>query len=101
MKFDILCMDPPYSFKDKLSMSDVKRGAEANYKTLSNDDLLNLPIKEIANPDGALLALWVPSSLLPFGLKLMETFNFEMKQTYIWNKIKKEPFSDLKKNILN
>lgn len=74
-------------------MSNVKRGAEANYNTMTNQDLLSLPIKEIADPDGAILALWVPSSLLPLGLELMRKYGFEFKQTYIWVKVKKEPLS--------
>lgn len=96
-KVQILCLDPPYGFYDKINMSDVPRGAEANYNVMSNQDILNLPVKEIVDPEGCLLALWVPSSLLSFGLQLMETWGFQQKQTYIWVKTKKEPFIDFKK----
>ena len=71
-------------------MSDVKRGAEANYQTLSFEDIKNLPIQEVADPNGCLLALWVPSALLPDGLNIMKTYGFQFKQTYCWVKIKKE-----------
>lgn len=92
-------MDPPYSFMDRLRMSNIKRGASANYQTLSNKDLLSLPIKDVVDPNGSILSLWVPSSLLPLGLDLMKAYGFEFKQTYIWVKTKKEIFSKSLKPI--
>jgi N6-adenosine-specific RNA methylase IME4 len=89
-KFSIVVSDAPWSFEDKLSMSDVKRGAAANYPTLSIADIKALPVKEIADPNGCLLALWVPSSLLQDGLDTMTAYGFAQKQTYIWVKVKKD-----------
>lgn len=89
MKFRVICADPPYSFKDKLSMSDVSRGAESNYSILSISDLKKLPIKDISEND-AILALWCPSSLLKEGLDIMNIWGFEFKQTHIWVKTKQE-----------
>lgn len=96
-KYQIVVCDPPFSFLDKLKHSSVKRGAEANYDILDNNEILNLPIKEIADPSGAILALWVPSSLLEFGIELMNKWSFKLKQTFIWVKIKKK--ENLSKNI--
>ena len=90
-------MDPPYGFQDTLSMSDVKRGAQANYSTMTNKELLSLPIKELADPDWSVLALWCPSSLLDFGLELMKEYSFDFKQIWIWCKIKNDPFKKMKK----
>jgi N6-adenosine-specific RNA methylase IME4 len=91
MKFNIVCADPPWgSFKDKLKMSDVKRGAEANYSTMTTEDICNLPVKQIADPNGCVLALWVPSSLLLDGIKVMDAWSFVVKQTYVWCKTKKQ-----------
>lgn len=95
-KFQILCLDPAWSFSDKLSQSNVKRGALANYSTMPIDDIKALPISQIADPEGAILCLWVPSSLLKEGIEVMECFKFNLKQTYIWNKIKQEPLAKLK-----
>ncbi len=95
MKFSVVVCDPPWSFSDKLNMSDVKRGASANYNTMALDDLKALPVQDIANPTGCLLALWVPSSLLADGLELMNSWGFQQKQTYIWTKSKQSPFKEL------
>lgn len=103
MKFNMIVMDPPWSFQDKLTMSDVARGASSNYNTLNNDDIKNLNIKEISDPNGTILALWVPSSLLEVGVKCMNSYGFKLKQTYVWVKIKNEPlkklFSIIRKSI--
>ena len=100
-KFSLLVMDPPYGFQDKLEMDNIARGAEANYNTLNNNDILSLPIKDISDPNGSVLALWVPSSLLDFGIKLMEGYGYDLKQTWIWVKLKNDPFKSLKKDIKN
>lgn len=90
-KYTCIVVDPPYDFSDRLSMSDVKRGAKANYDTMSMQEIRDLPIKEICDPDGAVLCLWVPSSLLQDGLDIMKFWGFKQKQTYIWVKVKKSP----------
>ena len=90
-KFNIVVADPPWgAFSDKLTMSNIKRGAKSNYDVMSTDDIANLDVQSICAKD-ALLALWVPSSLLSDGLKVMERWGFALKQTWIWVKTKKEP----------
>jgi N6-adenosine-specific RNA methylase IME4 len=96
MKFSVICADPCWSFSDKLKMSDVPRGASANYSTLSFTDIKNLKVKELVDPDGSLLALWVPSSLLKEGLEVMQAWGFSHKQTFIWVKTKLDIFKKIK-----
>lgn len=98
MKFEVVVADPPYSFSDRLTMSSVKRGSSANYDTLSNNDIKNLNVEKIV-ADDAVLALWVPSSLIQSGLDIMKAWGFEQKQTFVWVKHKKEPLKELLKII--
>lgn len=99
MKAQIIVADPPYAFSDKLSMSDIKRSPESQYKSvLDNHAILNLKVSEIS-ADDAVLALWVPSTLIEFGLECMKAYGFEFKQTWIWVKSKKEPLKELKKQV--
>jgi N6-adenosine-specific RNA methylase IME4 len=101
MSYNILVLDPAWPFNDKLTMSKTKRGAEAQYDgVMSIEDIKNLPIKFISAED-ALLALWVPSSLLQEGLDVMNAWGFEQKQTHIWVKTKKEPLKSLAKELFN
>lgn len=95
MKFDVIVSDPCWSFSDKLTMSSVKRGASANYKVLKDDDIANLSVQDIAS-DNAVLCLWVPSSKIELGLETMRKHGFAQKQTWIWVKVKKDPFKELK-----
>jgi N6-adenosine-specific RNA methylase IME4 len=90
-KFNIIVADPPWSFNDNLTMSDVKRGAKSQYKSiLSKDEILSLPITNIS-ADNAILFLWVPSALLEDGLTTMKTWGFDLKQTFVWVKTKPQP----------
>jgi len=99
MKYRVICSDPPYSFSDRLTMSDTKRGAASVYATLSIEDLKSLPVKDIAEDDAVLL-LWCPSSLLQEGLDIMKFWGFRQTQTYIWIKTKKFHLKDLLKSII-
>lgn len=94
-QFRVIVSDPAWPFSDGLKMSDVKRGAESNYHTMSIQDIKNLKVNELADPNGCVLALWVPSSLLQEGLDTMKAWGFDQKQTYIWVKTKKNPLKNL------
>jgi mRNA (2'-O-methyladenosine-N6-)-methyltransferase len=94
-RFRVIVADPPWPFKDSLKMSDVARGAQANYSTMTMQEIRELPVNAYCHPDGAVLCLWVPGSLLQDGLDTMKAWGFKHKQTYIWVKTKKEPLKDL------
>ena len=100
MKFSVIVADCPYGFSDKLTMSSVKRGADSNYNgVLSIADIKALDVPSIT-ADDALLALWVPSSLLQDGLDIMKAYGFRMTQNHPWIKTKKDPLGDLRKTVL-
>jgi N6-adenosine-specific RNA methylase IME4 len=84
-KFQVIVADPPWQFQDRLTMSDVKRGAAANYPTLTTGIMSGFPISQLAAED-ALLALWVPSALLEDGMRLMAAWGFKHKAIYTWVK---------------
>lgn len=95
-KFSVIVVDPPWGgFSDKLTMSSTKRGAAANYPTMTTEQLCSLPVKNIADPNGCVLALWVIGSMLEDGLRVMKSWGFSQKQNWIWVKLKKDPFQHL------
>jgi len=101
MKFNLICSDNPWNFSDQLNKGGkVKRGASSNYSTLTTQDLINLPVKDIA-ADNSILALWTPSSLLQDGLNVMSAWGYTQKQTYIWVKNKKFSLELLKSKIFS
>ena len=91
MKFNVICADPAWSFDDGLKKmkSATKRSAQSQYSTMSPQEIIDLDVKSIADPDHCVLALWVPSTLLPLGFEVMESWGFKFKQTFIWVKVKK------------
>jgi len=99
MKFRVIIADCPWGFGDELSMSKIKRGASANYKTLPIEDLKNLPVKEICEDD-SILVLWVPSTLLSEGLDVMKAWGFRQTQTHIWVKTKNNPLQFLQQELV-
>lgn len=103
-KFDVIVADCPWPFKDSLKMSDVKRGAKANYSTMTMPQIQAMAVQSVCNPAGAVLCLWVPGSLLQEGLDTMKAWGFKHKQTYVWVKTKKKLFTDfikwMKKSVL-
>jgi N6-adenosine-specific RNA methylase IME4 len=88
MKYNLIIIDASWSFSDKLKQSNVKRGAADHYDLMSNKDIINLDVKSIA-ADDAVLALWVPCSLLQEGLDAMKSYGFKQKQMVVWVKTKK------------
>jgi len=89
MKYQIIVADCPWAPKDTLAMSVIKRGAAANYPVLSIEQICDLPVKKVADPEGCVLALWVLGSMLEDGMKVMKAWGFEQKQVYVWVKTKK------------
>mgnify|MGYP006921281366 CR=1 FL=1 len=87
-KFNVVVADPPWNFSDKLTMSTVARGAEANYSVMNLQDIKALPVYNWTS-ENALLALWVPSSMIQDGLDVMKAWGFNQKQIYTWVKTTK------------
>lgn len=99
MKYDIIVADPPWgSFSDKLTMSKTKRGAKANYTTMTGQAIKDIPIANIAN-NNCLLALWVPGCLLQLGMDTLSAWGFRQTQTWTWAKTTQDPYKQLKKQI--
>ncbi len=100
-KFSVIVADPPWGFKDSLKMSNVKRGAKANYSTMTMQQIKAMAVEQACDPAGAVLCLWVPGSLLQEGLDTMKAWGFKHKQTYVWVKIKKDPLKNVREVFFN
>jgi N6-adenosine-specific RNA methylase IME4 len=96
MIFDLICADPPWNFVDPLKKMKrkTKRSARSQYSTLSLQEIKDLNVKSLANPNGCVLALWVPSSMLQEGLDTMKSWGFKQKQIFVWVKLKKKHESE-------
>lgn len=91
-KFQMIVCDPPWAFGDTLKKMKKKtrRSAASQYNTMSVEEIERLDVRSLVDPSGCVLALWVPSTLLHDGLRVMESWGFTLKQTYVWVKVKKK-----------
>lgn len=82
----VLLADPPWSFDNKRTGGSLKSGADAQYATMSLDEIRDLPIPAITAAD-AVCFLWVPSSLkFSHGGPTMARWGFRYVGTVYWNK---------------
>jgi N6-adenosine-specific RNA methylase IME4 len=87
-KFRTILIDPPWQFKNRTGKIAPEHKRLHRYPTMTNAELENLPVAELAD-DTCHLYLWTPNALLPTAIKLIERWGFTYKTNIIWCKIKK------------
>lgn len=92
MIHQVILADPPWGFDDGLKKMKrkVRRSAASQYRTMTAKQVAELPVRDICDPEGCLLALWVPGSMLEDGLMVAKAWGFKMKQVFVWVKLKKD-----------
>jgi len=89
MKFPVIVADPPWSFNDKGNRSSPDHAGV--YETMTLDDVLALPVPELA-ADDAFLFLWCPNSLVLENtpMTVARAWGFEPRQMIPWVKTTKD-----------
>lgn len=78
-------VDPPWPYRDKLTMSTVKRGAASHYSVMTLDELAALPVGQWAASD-AHLYLWTTNAFMRQAHELAEAWGFRPKTIVTWVK---------------
>ena len=60
-KYKTIYIDPPW---EERGGGKIKRGADRHYNLMSLDEIAAFPIKELADPAGCHLYLWVTNNFL-------------------------------------
>jgi len=104
-KFDIIYADPPWHYNGKMQFDKTGKSvnqidlskkifisaAEFKYPTLKLDELMRIPIAEIAKDD-SLLFMWATNPHLAQAIKLGEAWGFEYKTVaFVWDKMNHNP----------
>ena len=79
--FQIIYADPPWQYNDRMKMKGVHgliRGAESFYKTMSIEEIKELPVFKIADTN-CVLFIWVVMPLLQEGLDVIKAWGFKYK----------------------
>ncbi len=87
--FHTILADPPWQFTNRTGKVAPEHKRLARYGTMNLDDILALPVREIA-VEPAHLYLWVPNALLPEGLRVLEAWGFQYKSNIVWHKVRKD-----------
>jgi len=74
--------DPPWHYEQALA---GQRG-ELPYESMTDADILALPVREAAAPD-CLLLLWTTNSHLPLALRCVESWGFTYQVMATWGKV--------------
>jgi N6-adenosine-specific RNA methylase IME4 len=82
-KYKTLYIDPPWPERGG---GKIKRGADRHYRLMSLDEIAALPVRELADPEGCHLYLWVTNNYLKAGLDLINKWGFEYITLVTWQK---------------
>ena len=87
-KYQIIYADPPWSYRDKLSSHSAKMGGcKYHYDTMSIDEIVKLPIKDITD-DNCILFMWTTMPKLNECFKVINGWGFKYKTVaFTWIKL--------------
>lgn len=85
-KYNVIYADPPWSYENKNTGGSMDSGAEAKYLTMSNSDIMNMPVKDITEKNSVLF-LWATVPLMPEAFATLEAWGFKYKTMLTWRKV--------------
>lgn len=84
-KWPFIYADPPWAFKNRSELGE-DRNANQHYDTMGIEDIMALPVREIA-ADDAILAMWVTDPTLEQAMHVLKAWGFEYKTVgFYWAK---------------
>lgn len=89
IQYGTILADPPWQFQNRTSKVAPEHGRLSRYHTMTLDDVKALPVESLV-ADRSHLYLWVPNSLLPEGLAVMQAWGFQYKSNIVWHKVRKD-----------
>lgn len=88
-RFRTILADPPWQFQNRTGKMAPEHRRLTRYSTMSLDEVVSLPVAEIADAT-AHLYLWVPNALLLEGIQVLQAWGFQYKTNLIWHKVRKD-----------
>ena len=83
--YEIVLADPPWTYRDKAKAGN--RGAGCHYATMTDKDILALPVQRIA-ADNSALFLWATAPRMPIAFEAMAAWGFIYKTiAFVWEKV--------------
>lgn len=86
-RYDVIAADPPWAYLWGTGKAGGNFAPEKHYRTLSVDELCDLPVRDLRAPNCA-LALWTTGPTLPDALRVMDAWGFKYKTAlFVWVKL--------------
>lgn len=83
MRYKTIYADPPWM---ESGGGKIKRGADKHYPLMKTKDILSLPVRSIADPEGCHLYLWATNNFLKDAFAVMEAWGFRYITIITWFK---------------
>lgn len=85
LRYGVIVADPPWPYRQSKSL---KGGVNKHYVTMTDDDIVNMPVKSLAMSNSILL-LWGTWPKLPAAVRVMESWGFNYLTGFPWIKTTK------------
>lgn len=92
-KYNVIYADPPYRFSQginarKTYKDSVKEELNFHYPTMSDKEIINLPVGDLAD-EQCVLFLWTTDAHLEVAIKALNEWGFKYKTiAFTWNKMR-------------
>lgn len=84
-KYNVIYADPCWKYNNKKTGGSMSSGADAQYDTMSLDELKAMPIKDLIDKE-CLCFIWSTVPLLDEGIELLKAWGFTYKTLITWEK---------------
>lgn len=84
-KYRVIYADPPWAYGN--SMPEYFTEQKDHYTLMTMDEICQLPIDNISEDNGVLF-LWVTSPILEECFRVINSWGFRYKSSFVWDKIK-------------
>lgn len=84
LSYDLIMADPPWRFQN-YSVKGERKGAAAQYRCMSIEEIKALPVSQLGRPD-CLLWLWATNPMLDAAFDVMRAWGFRFKTAGHWVK---------------
>lgn len=82
-KYQTIYADPPWW---ETGGGRIKRGADRHYSLMKTPEIIALPVRELADPEGCHLYLWATNNHLEDAFAVMKAWGFQYVTTITWQK---------------
>lgn len=86
LSYGLIMADPPWSY-DLWSEKGMKKSAMAQYACMSDQDVCDLPVGQLARGD-AVLWLWATAPKLDVTFRVMTAWGFKYRTFGTWDKVR-------------